>query len=70
MQTGIAEFDRAVGGGIVPGSAMLLGGGYLLLVDTMARSLGTIETPLGILTALCGAPFFLWLLARGRTGWA
>ena len=26
LQTGIAEFDRAVGGGIVPGSAMLLGG--------------------------------------------
>jgi len=26
MRTGIEEFDRAVGGGIVPGSAMLLGG--------------------------------------------
>ncbi|HET9397805.1 MAG TPA: DNA repair protein RadA [Sphingomicrobium sp.] len=26
MQTGIAEFDRAIGGGFVPGSAMLLGG--------------------------------------------
>ena len=26
MQTGIAEFDRAIGGGIVPGTAMLLGG--------------------------------------------
>jgi DNA repair protein RadA/Sms len=26
MQTGIPEFDRAIGGGIVPGSAMLLGG--------------------------------------------
>ena len=26
MQTGLAEFDRAIGGGIVPGSAMLLGG--------------------------------------------
>jgi len=26
MRTGIAEFDRAIGGGIVPGSAMLLGG--------------------------------------------
>ena len=26
MQTGIAEFDRAIGGGMVPGSAMLLGG--------------------------------------------
>ncbi len=26
MRTGIKEFDRAIGGGIVPGSAMLLGG--------------------------------------------
>jgi DNA repair protein RadA/Sms len=26
MQTGIAEFDRAIGGGMVPGSALLLGG--------------------------------------------
>ena len=51
-------------------TAMLMGAGYLLLVDTAARSLGTVETPLGILTALVGAPFFLWLLARGRTGWA
>ena len=51
-------------------AAMLLGAAYLLLVDTVARSLSTVETPLGILTALLGAPFFLWLLARGRTGWA
>lgn len=51
-------------------TAMLLGGAYLLVVDTLARSLGTVETPLGILTALLGAPFFLWLLARGRSGWA
>lgn len=50
-------------------AAMLLGAGYLLLVDTLARSLAAVETPLGILTALIGAPFFLWLLARGRTGW-
>ena len=51
-------------------AAMLLGAGYLLLVDTLARSLAAVETPLGILTALIGAPLFLWLLARGRTGWA
>ena len=51
-------------------AAMLLGAAYLLLVDTVARSLSTVETPLGILTALLGAPVFLWLLARGRTGWA
>ena len=54
----------------LPPAAMLLGAGYLLLVDTLARSLAAVETPLGILTALIGAPLFLWLLARGRTGWA
>ena len=47
----------------------LLGAGYLLLVDTLCRTLATIEIPLGILTAVLGAPFFLWLLARGRRGW-
>ncbi|MEW5964626.1 MAG: iron ABC transporter permease [Pseudomonadota bacterium] len=50
-------------------AAMLLGAGYLVLVDTLARTLARVETPLGILTAMVGAPFFLWLLARGRGGW-
>jgi iron complex transport system permease protein len=50
--------------------AMILGAGYLLLVDTLARTIATVETPIGILTAFVGAPVFLWLLARGRTGWA
>jgi len=50
-------------------AALLLGAGYLLLVDNLARSLTTTEVPLGILTALIGAPFFLWLLARSRHGW-
>ncbi len=50
--------------------AMLLGAGYLLLVDTLARTMAQVETPLGILTAILGAPFFLWLLARGRQGWS
>lgn len=49
--------------------AAILGAGYLLLVDTLCRTLATIEIPLGILTAVLGAPFFLWLLARGRRGW-
>lgn len=49
--------------------AAMLGAGYLLLVDTLCRTLGTVEIPLGILTAVLGAPFFLWLLARGRRGW-
>jgi iron complex transport system permease protein len=58
------NFDR-----LLP-TAVLLGGGYLLLVDTLARTMAHIEVPLGILTAVLGAPFFLWLLARGREGWS
>ena len=50
-------------------AAMLLGAFYLLGVDTLARTMAQTETPLGILTAFVGAPFFLWLLARGRHGW-
>lgn len=50
--------------------AALLGAGYLLLVDTLCRTLALVEIPLGILTAVLGAPVFLYLLARGRRGWA
>jgi iron complex transport system permease protein len=49
--------------------AMLLGAAFLLGVDTLARTLARVETPIGILTAVVGAPFFLWLLARGRQSW-
>ena len=48
---------------------MLLGAAFMLTVDTVARSIARVETPLGILTAVLGAPFFLWLLARGRQTW-
>jgi len=50
-------------------ASMLLGAAFMLAVDTVARSLARVETPLGILTAVLGAPFFLWLLARGRQSW-
>lgn len=50
--------------------AALMGAGYVVAVDTVARTIAPVEVPLGILTALIGAPFFLWLLARGRRGWA
>jgi iron complex transport system permease protein len=51
-------------------ASILLGGAYMLVVDTLARSVAAIEIPLGILTAVVGAPFFLWLLASGRRGWS
>lgn len=47
------------------------GGGFLVLADLFARSLQwsgrASEMPVGIMTAFLGAPFFLWLLIRGRT---
>lgn len=50
-------------------AALMLGGGYMVGIDTLARSLAEIEVPLGVLTAAVGAPFFLWLLMTVRDGW-
>ena len=43
--------------------ASMLGGGlFLLIVDTVSRTIWTSEVPLGILTAFVGVPFFLYLI--------
>jgi iron complex transport system permease protein len=50
--------------------AVVLGAAYLLAVHTLARTIGAVELPLGVLTAVLGTPVFLWLLAYGRrAGW-
>jgi len=49
--------------------AMLLGAAFLLAVDTLCRTVATIEVPPGVLTALIGTPFFLWLFAMSRRPW-
>ena len=49
--------------------AMLLGAGFLLAVDTLCRTIATIEVPPGVLTALVGTPVFLWLFAVSRRSW-
>jgi iron complex transport system permease protein len=54
---------------LIPAAA-LLGGGFLLLIDTLARTMAAIEIPLGILTALVGTPFFIWLLASVSKTWS
>lgn len=47
-------------------AAFLLGGALLVACDTVARTiLAPAELPVGIFTALLGAPFFLFLLLRG-----
>lgn len=51
-------------------AAAILGGGYLLLIDTLARTAAEVEIPLGILTAVVGTPFFIWLLASMQRNWS
>jgi iron complex transport system permease protein len=51
-------------------AAAILGGGYLLLIDTLARTMAQVEIPLGILTAVIGTPFFIWLLASMQKTWS
>ena len=56
-------------GRLIPAAA-LIGGGFLLAIDTLARTLAPIEIPLGILTAFVGTPFFIWLLAGVSREWS
>jgi len=45
----------------------ILGSFILLWADTIARTIiSPAELPIGIITALLGAPFFLWLLVKNR----
>jgi len=50
-------------------ASIVLGAGFLLAVDTLARTVARIEIPLGVLTAFVGTPLFLWQLATARRGW-
>lgn len=45
-------------------SSFLLGSIFLLIVDTVARTLASIEIPLGILTSVIGAPLFIYFLKK------
>ena len=48
---------------------ILLGGIFMLWVDNISRSFTDYEIPVGIVTSLCGAPFFMFLLKRSREIW-
>ena len=50
--------------------SLIMGGLYLLIVDNVARTVSSVEIPLGILTALIGAPFFIFLITRRKGGWS
>lgn len=53
---------------LIPAS-MLLGSTYLLVVDDAARLLSAVEVPLGILTSVIGAPFFIYLILLSKGRW-
>ncbi len=47
-----------------------LGAVFMILIDNLSRSLIGAEIPLGILTALIGGPFFIYLLKKTKgKGW-
>ena len=51
---------------VLPASA-LFGAAFLVLCDLVARTaLSPLELPVGVITALIGGPFFLWLLVRRK----
>jgi len=55
---------------LLPASA-LAGAAFLVIADTLARTLlAPTEIPVGIFTALIGAPFFIFLLRRSRREYA
>jgi iron complex transport system permease protein len=49
--------------------SLSLGACFLLLIDTISRTLLPAEVPLGVLTGLVGVPLLVVLLRRNRTGW-
>jgi iron complex transport system permease protein len=53
---------------VIPAS-ISLGAMFMLMIDTMARTLLPSEIPISILTAIIGAPFFIYLLRKTGGGW-
>lgn len=53
---------------LIPAS-LSIGASFLLLIDTLSRTILVIEIPLGILTAIIGVPIFMYLLRKGYTQW-
>lgn len=48
--------------------SLLFGGTFLILCDTIARTVTSQEIPVGVITAVFGGPFFLYLLRKRKKG--
>src|SRR5215510_9170324 len=54
---------------LIPAAA-LIGGGFLRLIDALARAAAAVQIPLSILAVLVGTSLFLWLLAGMQRTWS
>ena len=65
----IPHFGRMIVGPdntrLIP-TCCILGALFMLLADTLTRTVGASELPISILTGIVGAPFYAWLLYRQR----
>ena len=52
----------------VLGLSAILGAGFLTLIDIISRSLSANEIPISILSAIVGAPFFIYILHKNKGG--
>jgi len=53
---------------ILTPASVLFGGAFLALCDTIARTIiAPAEMPVGVITALLGGPFFVWLLLKDKS---
>ncbi len=48
--------------------SLAAGAAFMIFADTLARNLTSFDIPVGIITALSGTPFFIYLLRRGTGG--
>ncbi len=62
MMPHLARFIFGQDNRLVFPAAAMLGAIYLLLCDTIARTLISTEIPIGIVTSIIGSPYLLWLL--------
>lgn len=52
---------------LIPISA-IVGGIFLIWTDAIARSVMNVEIPIGVITSMLGAPFFMWLMIKKSYG--
>lgn len=50
-------------------ATVFVGATYIIIVDNLCRTLAATEIPIGILTAIIGAPIFAYLLRKTKGGW-